>query len=158
MAATKAKPQLTLRTRALRMLARREYTRQDLEQKLAPSDDERAELEALLDDFEQRGWLSERRYVEQVLTVRRRRFGMERIARDFAEHGVSAEAVEGARRELAEDELAAARAVWRRKFKTPATTAADRARQVRFLCGRGFAMVTVMQVIKGGAEDDAVDE
>ena len=54
--------------------------------KLAPFTEDPAEIPALLDDFERRGWLSEARVVEQVLASRRRRFGAQphraRIARE----------------------------------------------------------------------------
>ena len=57
----------SLRERALRLLARREHTRAELARKLAVHTEDPAELERVLDDFERRGWLSERRVVEQMV-------------------------------------------------------------------------------------------
>lgn len=141
-----------LRARALRLLARREHSRQELARKLAAHAQDPAELETVLDALEAQGWLSERRVVEQVVHARRRRFGARRIARELSEKGIGEEAVAAALKTLKEDEAESARAVWRRKFAQPPRTAAERARQVRFLQGRGFSFDTIMKVVKGGDE------
>jgi regulatory protein len=143
----------SLRGRALRLLARREHSRVELARKLAAHSEDSAEIGRLLDELESRGWLSERRVVEQMVHARRSRFGAQRIERDLLAKGVSGEAVADAMRELKDGELAAAREVWRRKFggRVPAN-AADRGRQARFLQGRGFGMDVILKVIKGGDE------
>jgi regulatory protein len=144
----------TLRSRALRLLARREHTRAELTRKLADHTEDPAELESVLDDFERKGWLSERRVVEQMVHARRSRYGARRIERDLRAKGVSGESVEAAMSGLKESEVDAAREVWRRKFggRVPRTPA-DRAKQARFLQGRGFDLDVVMKVIKGGDDD-----
>ena len=143
----------TLRERALRFLARREHSRLELARKLAPHAEDPAEIERVLDELEQRGWLSERRVVEQVVHARRSRFGTRRIERDLLAKGVSAEAVAAALPDLKAGELGAARAVWARKFDRPPRTAAERARQARFLQGRGFDFEVILKVI-GGKEEE----
>lgn len=60
----------TLRERALRLLARREYARAELARKLAAHVESAEELESLLDDLSERGLLSDRRYVEMRLNAR----------------------------------------------------------------------------------------
>jgi regulatory protein len=144
----------TLRSRALRLLARREHTRAELARKLAGFTDNPAELESVLEDFERKGWLSERRVVEQMVHARRARYGARRIERDLLTRGVTGEAVKTAVSGLKEGELDAAREVWRRKFgdRLPRTPT-DRARQARFLQGRGFDMDVIMKVLKGGGEE-----
>lgn len=139
----------SLRERALRLLARREHSRRELARKLAPHSEDPDELERVLDEFENRGWLSERRVVEQVVHTRRARFGARRIERELLEKGISEEAVAAALPELKAGELEAARVVWRRKFGRQPRTAAERARQARFLQGRGFALDVILKVIKG---------
>lgn len=150
----KSKPARSLRARALAALARREYSRHELTQKLAPFADDPAAVPALLDDFERRGWLSEARVVEQVVASRRRRFGASRIAHELREKGISNPAIAGAQERLKESELEAARGVWERKFGTRAASQAERARQIRFLQGRGFTLETVLRIIKYGADDE----
>ncbi|HEX9684643.1 MAG TPA: recombination regulator RecX [Burkholderiales bacterium] len=144
----------SLRERALRLLARREHSRAELGRKLSLHAGEPAEVERVLDDFEQRGWLSEHRVVEQLVHARRSRFGARRIERDLRQKGISEEAVSAALAGLKGGELEAAREVWRRKFGgTQPRRPKDRARQVRFLQGRGFDLETILRVIKGGAEE-----
>ena len=47
-----------------------------------------------------------------------------------------------------------AQAVWQRKFGLPAPDAAGRARQMRFLLGRGFSADVVRRVVQGIHEDE----
>ena len=142
----------TLRSRALKLLARREHTRRELERKLAPHAEDPSEIETILEDLEQRGWLSESRLTEQVIHARRSRFGARRIEHELRSRGVSEEAVAAAVPELKKGELEAARAVWRKKFGRAPKGQAERARQARFLQARGFDLEVVLKVIKGGDE------
>ena len=144
----------SLRDRALRLLARREHTRAELARKLAAHSEDPGEIERVLDELEQRGWVSERRVVEQRVHTLRKRYGARRIERDLRQKGVSDEAVAAALAELRGGEFEAAREVWRRKFggRQPHRPA-DRARQVRFLQGRGFDLEVILKVIKGGEDD-----
>lgn len=144
----------SLRGRALKLLARREHSRVELGRKLAAHAEDGAEVERVLDEMESRGWLSERRVVEQMVHARRSRFGAQRIGRDLLAKGVSGETVAEAMRELKGGELDAAREVWRRKFggRVPRNQA-ERGKQARFLQGRGFGMDVIMRII-GGKEED----
>src|SRR5688572_26429739 len=102
--------------RALKLLARREHSRKELGRKLSEHTDDPQEVERTLDACEARGWLSEKRVVEQLVHNRRSRFGMRRIERDLEAKGVSGEALDAALAQLKPGEVDAARAVWRRKF------------------------------------------
>ena len=146
-------PPSSLRARALKALARREHSRQELQAKLQPFADDGDELEPLLDDLEQRGWLSEARFVEQLTTVRRRRFGAARILHELREKGVSDAALAAAQSRLRDSEVEAAHAVWKKKFGSLPTTLAERAKQSRFLAGRGFSAEAVHAVLKKSCED-----
>jgi regulatory protein len=145
---------VSLRDRALRLLARREHTRAELARKLSAHSVDPDELERVLADLESRGWVSESRVVEQVVHARRSRYGARRIEHDLRQKGVSDEAVAAALSGLKSGEFEAAREVWRRKFggRQPHRPA-DRARQVRFLQGRGFDLEVILRVIKGGEDD-----
>lgn len=153
MASEKDKP--SLRAQALRLLARREHTRAELRSKLEGEDTDAAELEAVLDDFVRRGWLSETRVVEQVTHARRARYGSRRIRQELEQKGVSGDLIEAAMHGLQETDLEAARTIWRRKFRAPPANAAERARQVRFLQGRGFSLDVAMRVVREGGQDDS---
>ncbi len=130
------------------MLARREYSRPELGRKLAQYAETPDAIPPLLDDFERRGWLSESRVVEQVLASRRRRFGAQRITHELRGKGLSDAAIAGAQLQLQESELEAARAVWTKKFGGPPANARDKARQMRFLQGRGFGLDIIRRVLR----------
>lgn len=130
------------------MLARREYSRLELERKLTPFSENSAEISELLADFERRGWLSEQRVVEQVLASRRRRFGAQRIAHELREKGLSDAAIAGAHMLLQEGEIETARAVWIKKFGVVPANARDKARQMRFLQGRGFSLEVIRRLLR----------
>jgi len=146
------KPEIGLRARALGILARREYSRPELARKLAQYTDNPDEIPALLDEFEQRGWLSEGRVVEQVLASRRGRFGAHRIMHELREKGVSAAAIAGAQQQLKDSEFEAAREVWRKKFGIFPADARDKARQMRFLQGRGFSSDVIRRLLRDADE------
>jgi regulatory protein len=136
-------------------LARREYTRHELTLKLAPHAESEAEISEVLDDFTQRGWLSEQRAAEQMAHARRSRYGIARIRRDLEAKGVAAEVVSTTVAALKEGELDAARAVWRRKFRVPPGDGAERAKQARFLLGRGFSSEVITKLLRGLVKDEA---
>lgn len=150
------RPPLSLRGRALGYLARREHSRAELATKLRrflqPEDD----LDALLDDFEQRGWLSEARLVQAVLDAPARR-GAARVLHDLRRRGVDADLIAAARAPLQAGELEAARTVWRRRFGRQPLDPADRARQIRFLRYRGFASGTIERVLREAGDAARID-
>ena len=143
----------SIKGRALRLLALREHTRAELEQKLARHEPDPEELRLALDDLQAKGFISEARVVESVLHTRATRLGAQRVRRELQQKGVSAEAVAEAMDRLRETEEARAREVWRKKFGTPATDAKEQARQIRFLIARGFAAEVVRRVTRGNAAD-----
>ncbi|MBN8453013.1 recombination regulator RecX [Accumulibacter sp.] len=145
-----------LRERALRLLARREHTRQELMDKLAAQAEGPQELSAVLDDLGSSGLQSDCRYASSRLRARAERFGDARLAHELRAKGVADELVNAALTG-AEDELTRARRVWARRFgQQPAAPgdAAERARQMRFLAGRGFSAETVRRVLRAAPDDE----
>ncbi len=147
------RPPLSLRGRALGYLARREHSRAELLAKLRRHAGPDEDIDALLDDFVARGWLSEQRLVDQVVN-HSRRFGAARVLNDLRRRGVDPVLVGEAARPLRQGELAIARDVWRRKFGSVPEGANERMRQIRFLRNRGFSGATIAQVLK----DRSIDE
>ncbi len=159
----------SLRQRALMWLAQREHSRKELHDKLlrwvqaleagragAPASHapwpEVGQIAAVLDDLEAAGHLSDARAVASRIHVRSPRFGNLRIERELQRLGVAADAQ--ARSDLRRSELQRARGVWARKFGRPAASAAERARQMRFLAGRGFTADTIRAVLSGTPADE----
>lgn len=144
----------SLRARALGLLARREHSRLELERKLSPHAQSAEELANLLDDLVRRGWLSERRVIEQVVHARRGKLGSRRIRQELLDKGIAAELVAEAVAQLKDGDVEAARALWQKKFGSLPRDAAGRARQIRFMQGRGFALEVILKVMKRSGEDD----
>lgn len=153
-------PKAGLRARALRLLARREHSRLELTNKLAGPDTDPVELAGLLDELERRGWLSEQRLAEQQVARARGRYGTRRVLSDLRSKGVAEEVLEQTAARLKGSELEEARAVWRKRFGQAAGRAQDsadpreRARQARFLHGRGFSAEVIRRVIGAQWEEE----
>ncbi len=139
---------MNLRERAVNLLARREHSRAELARKLAPYG-EAAEIAALLDDLERRGQLSDARYTEALLHARSGKYGSRRLVHELREKGVGDALIGAAADLLREDELASARAAWTKKFGVLPADVRERARQYRFLLGRGFPPEIVRRVVGG---------
>lgn len=146
--------QSSLRARALRLLARREHSRLELERKLATHAESPEDLANLLEDLVRRGWLSEQRVIEQVVHARRGRFGSERIWRELRKLGIAEDLIAEALPGMKIGDLDAARAVWNRKFGKLPGDFAERAQQVRFMRNRGFSTDIIRHVITGSTESD----
>ena len=141
--------QLSLKGRALRLLAGREYSRQELERKLAQHEQEHGQLKQALDELQAKGFIDERRVVDSVVHRRSPRMGAVRIKQELQAKGLDAEAVAAAVAGLQASEAERAREVWRRKFGTPPADAAQRAKQMRFLLARGFGAEVVSRLLRG---------
>jgi regulatory protein len=139
--------QLSLKGRALRLLAGREHSRQELERKLASHEQEPGQLKTALDELQAKGFIDEQRVVDSVLHRRSQRLGAGRIRQELQAKGVDADRVALAMASLKATELERAREVWRRKFGARPKDASEQARQVRFLAARGFAGDVVRRVL-----------
>ena len=147
-------PARSLKARAIQLLAQREHSRVELRRKLlahalaevAAGDDAVARLNALLDWLQANQYLCEERFVESRVHARASRFGNLRIRQELAQHDLSLSA--DAELALTDTELARARAVWEAKFSGRPSGPADRARQSRFLAGRGFSGEAIRRVLR----------
>lgn len=145
--------QISLKGRALRLLASREHSRSELEKKLAAHEVEPGELQRALDELQAKGFISEQRVVESLLHRRAARLGTGRVKQELQAKGISPEAVAEAVEHLRGSEVERAREVWRKKFGEPAADAAGRARQMRFLATRGFGTDAIRRVVQGSEDD-----
>lgn len=153
------RPAASLQARAVAWLAQREHSRIELRRKLlraalvsdgtentADPAAAEAQVDALLDRLQTQGLLSDERFVEGRLRVRAASRGARQVEAELARHGLKAS--DEALRQLRDTELERALALWRRRYGRPADTPADRARQMRFLAGRGFDAQVVRQVMR----------
>lgn len=168
---------LSLKARAIALLAQREHSRTELRRKLLriarnqvrahasdaagqPGaaevvesvdelvDDER--IDRLLDELQSQGYLSEARFVESRIHARVQRFGNLRIRQELAQHGLTLDADHA--QSLRDSEFERAQALWRRKFGALAEDAAGQAKQMRFLSGRGFSPEVIRRVLRAARD------
>jgi len=150
---------LSVKGRALRWLAQREHSRAELERKLArcvedqPGASARAQIDAALDDLAAKGLLSDARAAASVLSGQGQRYGARRLRQTLRAKGLDAELVSHTLQQACGSELERAREVWRRRFGSPPANAAERARQMRFLAGRGFEGDVIRRVVQAQDED-----
>ncbi len=156
------KPEVSLKTRALQYLARREYSRAELRDKLLKhvltADDiahqAAVHLDELLDELTTRGWLSDQRAATQLVDRKRGRFGLQRITHELQQKGLADSLIEEMLPALKETELDAAREVWARKFGALPRDAKEKARQMRFLQSRGFSFEIIHSVLRSFTPSD----
>lgn len=146
--------QISLKGRALRLLAAREHSRRELERKLAPHEAEPGQLKTALDELQARGFIDEQRVVDSLVHRRAGRLGAGRIRQELQAKGLDAERVALAVASLKASEVERAREVWRKKFGVLPADAAQRARQARFLMARGFGGEVVRRVLGGAGDED----
>jgi regulatory protein len=107
------------------------------------------QVETLLDWLEANRYLSAERFVESRVNARAGRFGNLRIRHELKQHHVVL--CDEAAQALRDSELERANAVRERKFAAWPETAAERARQARFLAGRGFSPETIGRALRDAA-------
>lgn len=143
---------------AVRYLARRDYSRAELTQRLMRRGIDPDAIEQALDALVAAGLLSDTRYAAAVVAQRAGRYGKRAIAYALREKGIDAIAAEAALAPLAGiDEFDAAMALWQQRFGAPPATDRDKARQVRFLQARGYALSVVLKVLRSAGARD-IDE
>ncbi len=141
------KPLPPIRDRALAYLARRDHTHLELTRKLLHAGYTEEEIKPALDELSQRGWLSSQRFAENYVTQKQARFGNQKLAYELRQKGVEESVVQKTLEEANETELERARDVWRKKFGVQPANQNEKARQFRFMQGRGFASETIRQIV-----------
>jgi regulatory protein len=134
-----------LRARALRLLARREHTRQELERKLEPHAGSSEALGVLVSELKTKNQLSEARFAEERARKLSRKYGAARIRQDLKARGVPEELV--ARFTSSADEMQKARSILERKYREPATTREEKGKRMRFLQSRGFSSEVIFKLL-----------
>ena len=134
-----------LKTRALKLLARREHSREELARKLSPHAESPEALETVLDFLVSKKLLSNERFAEVRANWLARKYGAAKIRDDLRSRGIPEELA--ARAAPAADEVEKAKAILARKYRAPATTRKERAKRARFLQGRGFSGDVIRRLV-----------
>lgn len=141
---------------AMDALARREHSRYELMSRLSERFDlDREELELVLDELEQDGLLSDRRFAESFVRYRAGRGqGRVRIRYDLRARGVGDELVSSALQSEGVDWFALAADVLVRRFGPAAPdNYSERAKRMRFLQQRGFSGDEIQAALESLGEE-----
>jgi regulatory protein len=152
------KPIVSIRATAIRMLARREYARAELAERLTSRGADATEVTRVLDELEQLGYLSDARFAQMLVTQKAGRYGKRAIAHALTQRRVASPAAQTALDALKNvDELADASALWGRRFGSLPRDKRERARQIRFLIARGYNLAIALKVVGLPAADGDTD-
>ncbi len=102
----------------------------------------------MLDALAAEGLLSDTRYARSVLIRRSGNYGRRRIVEELKAAGVASDKIEAAVEEADLDDEAALLALWRRRFGRAPGDEKEKARQVRFLQSRGFALSAILKLLR----------
>jgi regulatory protein len=129
---------LEIREQALKFLARREYSRYELQRRLAAKGWSVEQISEVLDELAEAQLQSDTRFLEMYIRHRRAAgYGPRRIIVELTERGVTAAADALVNSNNAEW-LEIMQRVWQKKFNQIPTDLKAKAQQIRFLIYRGF--------------------
>jgi regulatory protein len=139
---------VSLKAQAVRLLARREYARADLEQRLVAHGASRDDVTAVLDELSAQGLLSNERFAQALVAQKAGSYSRRSIRGELKRKGVSGEAIDGALNDASIDDDAALLALWQRRFGAAPANDREKARQVRFLQSRGFELSAILKLLR----------
>ena len=132
-----------LKEKALRLLARREYSKFELKSRLRGEEG----IDEVLAELEAEGWLSDARYVDQLVNARLGRYGREHVLHELRSKGIAEELISDALPRILEAEGKALKSVWEKKFGKMPGDRKELGKQVRFLQSRGFSLDEILRLI-----------
>jgi len=154
-----------LRQRALRLLAQREHTQEELRQKLeqirsaraarttsqpsthVPSEAPSDEVTRVIAELASEGWQSDARYAEALVRRLGNMVSRRYLAQKLAQLGIARETANAALATRESSDAEVARTLWERRFGRPPASDKERARQIRFLLNRGFQLSEAFRIV-----------
>ena len=143
-----SRPPQSLKARAIAALARREHSRAELRARLVATGAPAAEVDAALDEVVALGYLSDVRFAQAEVSRKTGAWSRRAIAASLREKGVAAEVAGAALATHDAEDNDVMVALWRRRFGAPPANERDKARQVRFLQSRGFALSAIFKLLR----------
>jgi len=116
--------------------------------------DDPDEVARILDELDRKHLLSDERFAAGLARVRSQRFGDARIRHDLRRVGIAEDISAAVLATLSGSEVARAYDVWSKRFNSLPASAAEHAKQARFLQSRGFSFASISTVLRGRADPD----
>lgn len=145
---------------ALGLLARREHSCHELQQKLLQRFPLSCDLiSQVLTRLIDEGYQSDSRYVEAYIRNRLNRgYGLQRVRQELRYRGVNSQLIDAAMMHGEEDDIERLLQVWRKKFKHLPQDVKEKSRQIHFLRYRGFSSSEIESLFRYLAEHQAQPE
>ena len=115
---------------------------------------EATEIDAVLDELAALGYLSDARFAKALVRQKSGGYSKRAIGATLKARGVGGEAATDAIKGSDIDDQDAMVALWRRRFGKPPANDKEKARQVRFLQSRGFALSAIFKLLRDPPGDD----
>lgn len=142
-----------LKKRALYYLGKREYSRKELYEKITPFSESleltRQQVNRILTELESKDWLSDRRFADQFIFSKKRKFGLKKMEYELKMRGVNEIIIHNALNEIKSEEYNLAKNIWEKKFRKLPENPEERLKQMRFLQSRGINSALIHQILSG---------
>ncbi len=134
---------------AVRLLSRREHSAFEIRNKLSQRDFDDAEIEQVIIELQQGGWLSDERFAEAYVRMRQKKgFGPVRISMELSERGIKECTVDVYLQADDDIWLQILNQQYLKKYKNKSIADYnDKAKRIRFLQYRGFTLDVIHQVV-----------
>ena len=142
-----------LKKRALYYLGKREYSRKELHEKITPFSESleltRQQVNQILTELESKDWLSDRRFADQFVFSKKRKFGLKKMGYELKMRGVDEIIIHNVLNEIKSEEYNLAKNIWEKKFRKLPENHEERLKQMRFLQSRGINSALIHQILSG---------
>ena len=131
-------------------MAHRDYAYNELFTKLKPHALNEAELCCVLDELQQKGWLSEERYINSYINSKSKKYGLLKIKYLLYNKSDKHDLVDDLLQNTEINEFEVAYQLWEKKFDGIVFTQLDQKqilRGMRFLQNRGFSFDIINKVL-----------
>ena len=148
----------SLKAGAIALLARREYSRAELRDRLVARSGQSAGAEvtavdAVLDELATLGYLSDERFARSLVRQKAGGYSKRAIGATLKARGVGSDAATDALAGVEVDDQETLVALWRRRFGKPPANDKEKARQARFLQSRGFSLAAILKLLRSPPGD-----
>lgn len=133
----------------MQWLARRDYSRYELEQRLQRKKIDPSLIENVMTVLLEEGWVNDVRYTENFIYFRRNLgYGPERISQELQIRGIAETIIEAAIDKKSPAWIQSAVKLWEKHFKYLPKTPQDWLKQARFFSTRGYSEEFIESWIK----------
>lgn len=151
------KCKLSLRGRALKILARQEISRSELARKLRPFASEDDDLQALLDELAAHHWQSDERYAEIYVNSKSCQHGNLRLQQNLKQKGIDPAVIQDYLPDKSA-QIINAIAILQKKYHAAPSNLKEKHKQMHFLAYRGFSTDIIHSALQQAWSDKHIPD